>query len=295
MTWFRGLTPTAQGIVMMIVAVATFSLMDVIAKQLSTRYDPLQVVWARYTFHTLVVFLWFAPRLTTLLRTDHLGMQLLRSAFLFGATFSFFTSIAHIGLAQATAVFDVNPLVVTVLAFVVLKERAGPRRIIGVCVGLVGALIIIRPGTEIFSPYAALPLLGACCYASYVISTRFLGRDESSLTSLLYTTLIGTVVASALVPSVWIMPSATDAVLMLAMGVIGGSGQYCLIRAFTLAEAGIVAPFSYVGLIFAVVFGYVFFAEVPDAMTFVGALVIVVSGLYVWHRERQQKPSEQPV
>lgn len=293
MSWFRGLSPTAQGIVMMISAVATFSLMDSIAKELSTRYDPLQVVWARYTCHTAVVFLWFAPRLTSLLRTRHLGLQLVRSAFLFGATFSFFTSIAHIGLAQATAIFDVNPLVVTVLAFLVLKERAGPRRIIGIIAGLVGALIIIRPGTEIFSPYAALPLLGACCYASYVISTRFLGRDENSLTSLLYTTLIGTVVASALVPTVWQMPSPTDAGLMLVMGVIGGTGQYFLIRAFTLSEAAVVAPFTYVGLIFAVIFGYLFFAEIPDAMTFLGALVIVGSGLYVWHRERQQQ-SEQP-
>ena len=293
MTWFRGLTPTAQGIVMMIAAVFTFSMMDAIAKGLSARYEPLQVVWARYTCHTLVVFLWFAPRLTVLLRTDHLGLQLVRSAFLFGATFSFFTSIAHIGLAQAVAIFDVNPLVVTILAFLVLKERAGPRRILGVCIGLVGALIIIRPGTEIFSPYAALPLLGACCYAAYVISTRFLGRDENSLTSLLYTTLIGTVVASALVPTVWIMPTPFDAALMLGMGVIGGTGQYFLIRAFTLAEAGIVAPFTYVGLIFAVLFGYVIFGEVPDAMTFLGALVIVGSGLYVWHRERHRN-SELP-
>lgn len=278
---------------MMICAVATFSMMDVIAKGLSARYDPLQIVWARYTCHTLVVFLWFAPRLKTLLRTDHLILQLIRSAFLFGATFSFFTSIAHIGLAQATAIFDVNPLIVTILAFAVLNERAGPRRIMGVLVGLIGALIIIRPGTEIFSPYAALPLLGASCYASYVISTRFLGRNENSLTSLLYTTLIGTVVACLLVPKVWQAPPPLDAALMLSMGVIGGTGQYFLIRAFTLAEAGVVAPFSYVGLIFAVIFGYVFFAEIPDMMTFFGALVIVGSGLYVWHRERQQN-NEQP-
>lgn len=293
MTWFRGLTPTAQGIVMMIIAVATFSAMDAIAKGLAQRYQPMQVLWARYTCHTVVVFLWFAPRLAALLRTRHLGVQMLRSAFVFGATFCFFTSIAHIGLAQATAVFDTNPLLVTLLAFLVLKERAGPRRIFGIMAGLVGALIIIRPGTEIFSLYAVLPLLGACFYASYVISTRLLGRDENSLTSLLYTTLIGTLVATILVPGVWQTPTLPDAALMLAMGVIGGTGQYFLIRAFTLSEAAVVAPFTYVGLIFAVVFGYLFFDEIPDAMTFLGALVIVGSGLYVWHRERQQQ-SEQP-
>ncbi len=108
----------------------------------------MQVVWARYSCHTLVVFLWFAPRLKTLLATNHIWMQLIRSAFLFGATFSFFTSIAHIGLAQAVAVFDVNPLIVTLMAFFVLKERAGPRRLIGCTVGMIGALIIIRPGTR---------------------------------------------------------------------------------------------------------------------------------------------------
>ncbi len=288
MTWFQRLTPTAQGIVMMILAVATFAMMDTLAKALSARYDPLQVVWARYTCHTLVVFLWFAPRLGTLLRTRHLGLQLIRSAFLFGATFCFFTSIAHIGLAQATAVFDVNPLIVTLLAFLVLGERAGPRRIMGILAGLVGALIIIRPGTEIFSAYALLPLLAAIFYASYAISTRFLGRDEDSLTSLLYTTLIGTVAASLMVPTVWQMPAVPDLVMMLGMGVIGGTGQYFLIRAFTLAEAGVVAPFAFVGLVFAVINGLVFFGEWPDAMTLIGALVIVGSGLYVWQRERRQ-------
>ena len=289
MTWYRGLSQTSQGVVMMIAALTAFSMMDTIAKALTQRYDPLQVVWARYTCHTLVVFLWFAPRLKELLATNHIWLQLLRSAFLFGATYSFFTSISHIGLAQAVAIFDVNPLIVTLLAMVVLKEPAGPRRLIGCTIGMIGALIIIRPGTELFSPYAALPLVGACSYASYVVSTRFLGRDENSLTSLLYTTLIGTAVANLLVPPVWQTPLPADAALMLSMGFIGGTGQYFLIRAFTLAEAGVVAPFTYVGLLFAVVLGYLFFGELPDKMTYLGALVIVGSGLYVWHREQQQQ------
>ena len=295
MNWFRGLGSTAQGIVLMIAGIFILSLMDAFAKLLMQRYEPLQVVWARYTFHTLVVLLYFAPNLPRLLATRHLRLQLVRSAFLFGGTFCFFTSLAHIGLADAAAIFNVNPLIITILAFLVLKEPIGPRRLLGVGLGLLGALIIIRPGSSVFTGYAVLPVLAACSFAGYVIATRFLGRDENVLTSLIYTTLIGTVAASLLVPPVWQTPTLPDAGLMLVIGVLGGTGQFLLIRAFTQAEAGAVAPFSYVTLIFAGFYGYLFFGEFPDAMTILGALVIVGSGLYVWHRESrvaQIRPGE---
>ncbi|MGR3661959.1 MAG: DMT family transporter [Paracoccaceae bacterium] len=287
MKWYRSLDPTPQGIVVMMLAMATLSLMDAVAKSLTYRYDPMQVVWARYACSSLVVGIVLAPRLRTLLVTKHLKLQLVRSAFLFATTYAFFFSVSKLGLAEVVAIFDINPLIVTILAFVVLHEPAGPRRIFGVCMGLVGALIIIRPGSDVFSSYAILPLIGAFTYAAYVISTRFLGRDEHILTSLIYTTLFGTIAASIIVPPVWITPTPVDAALMLSMGFIGSAGQYFLIRAFTLAEAGAVAPFSYIGMLFAVTFGYIFFDELPDTMTVLGALVITGSGIYVWHRENQ--------
>lgn len=292
MNWFRTLGPSLQGIALMIAAMSILTLMDSLAKLLMQRYDPLQVVWARYACHSLLVFIYFAPRLRTLLVTHNIWLQILRSAFLFGATILFFTSLAHIGLAEAAALFDINPLVITVLAFVFLKEPIGPRRIFGVAMGLAGALIIIRPGSGIFSGYAMLPLLAACCYSAYVVSTRFLGRNENLLTSLLYTALIGCIVASVLVVPLWQTPGVSDAALMLVLGGLGAIGQYFLIRAFTLAQAAVIAPFSYVGLVFAVLYGYLFFGEFPDAMTLLGALVIVASGLYVWHRERQSQNAD---
>jgi drug/metabolite transporter (DMT)-like permease len=287
MNWYRTLAPTQQGIVTMMIAMVTLSLMDSVAKSLTFRYDPMQVVWARYACSSLVVGIVLAPRLRTLLVTKHLKLQLVRSAFLFATTYAFFTSISKLGLAEVVAIFDVNPLIVTIFAFIFLKEPVGPRRLIGVGLGLVGALIIIRPGSEVFSFFAILPLLGAFSFAAYVITTRFLGRAEHILTSLIYTTLIGTIAATILVPPVWVTPAPIDAAMMLSMGFIGSAGQYLLIRAFTLAEAGAVAPFSYVGMIFAVTFGYLFFDQLPDAMTVLGALVITCSGIYVWHRENQ--------
>ncbi|MGJ8584841.1 MAG: DMT family transporter [Marinosulfonomonas sp.] len=287
MKWFQSLGDTRQGILLMLLAMLILAMMDAVAKHLTGSYNPMQVVWARYACSTVVVALALAPRLRELLVTRHLGLQLIRSAFLFGATYAFFTSISRMRLADTVAIFDINPLIVTMLAFFVLKEPVGPRRWFGVIVGLIGAFIIIRPGSSMFSAYSILPLMGACSYAAYVITTRFLGRDEHILTSLLYTSLIGTIAATILVPPVWIAPTSLDGGLMITMGILGGVGQYFLIRAFTVAEAGAIAPFSYAGMIPAVSFGYVFFGEWPDLITILGALVIVISGLYVWHRENK--------
>jgi drug/metabolite transporter (DMT)-like permease len=292
MIWYARLGTTTQGIVVMICALFILAAMDTLAKYLMQWHDPLQVVWARYSLHTLVVFIYFAPRLRTLLVTRHFRLQLVRSAFLFGATFMYFQSLSRMGLADTAAIFNVNPLIITIFAYFVLREPIGQRRIFGVVVGLIGALIIIRPGSSVVSPFAWLPLLAALSFAGYVISTRFLGRDENILTSLIYSTLIGTIVASAIVAPVWQTPTWPVAIAMLVMGAMGGLGQFLLIRAFTIAPASAIAPFSYVALILAVVYGYLVFGDLPDLITIFGAVVIVGSGLYVWHRERQSETAQ---
>jgi drug/metabolite transporter (DMT)-like permease len=283
------LTPTAQGIVLMLGAILLFSTMDATAKALMDRYAPLQVVWARYAGMMAVVAVILAPRLGPLLRTRHLGLQLLRSAFLFAATYSFFTAISYMDIAAATAVMQVHPVILTLGAALVLREPLGPRRIFGIAAALVGALIVIRPGSEVFSLAALLPLLGGVFYASYALTTRFLGRDEPILTSFLYTAIIGTIAASVLAIPVWQTPSLPDAGIFLLLGIIGAAGQFLLIRSLTLAEAGAVAPFGYAGVVFATLWGLVLFDEVPDGWTILGALVIVGAGVYVWHRETRAR------
>ena len=285
----RRLSPTAQGIVLMLGAIFLFSSMDATAKMLMERHAPMQVVWARYAGMMAVVTLILAPRLRPLLRTRRLGLQLLRSAFLFAATFSFFTAISRMEIAAATAVMQVHPLLLTLGAALVLREPLGPRRIAGVGAALVGALIVIQPGAEIFTPTALLPLLGGVFYASYALTTRFLGRDEPILTSFLYTAIIGTIAASILTVPVWTMPSAPDAGLFLMLGAVGAAGQFLLIRSLSIAEAGAVAPFGYAGVVFATLWGLFAFGEVPTPTTLLGALVIVGAGVYVWHRETRSR------
>jgi drug/metabolite transporter (DMT)-like permease len=275
----------SKGIVLTVVAVLLFSIMDALAKGLIERHDPVQVVWARYASQTLWAMLILSPRLVPIMRTDRLGLQVLRSALLFGATLFFFASLGQLQLAEATAIFEVAPLVITILSVLILKEIVGPRRWFGVLAGLFGALVIIRPGTDIFAPAALLPLAAATCFAGYSIATRFLGSDESPFTSLIYTTLLGTIVASIAVPFVWTTPDVRDAAVMATFGAIGMVGQFLLILALRHAPASLIAPFAYCSLAYNTLWGFLFFGEIPDRWTVLGGCIIVGAGLYVWHRE----------
>lgn len=274
-----------RGILYMLVAMLVLSVMDAMAKAISQRVDTVMAVWARYAGQTVIVVLVVLPRLPRLARTRYPGLQALRSVLLLAATVCFFFGLARIGLAEAAAIMDLNPVLITLGAALVLGERLGPRRAAGVAAALIGALVIIRPGSAVFSPYAVLPFLAAVFFTGYALATRFVGRDEDPWTSLLYTALVGAAILSVVVPFFWVPPDATAVALMLGIGVVGAAGQLMLIRALTAAEAGAVAPFSYVGLIFSVIWGMLVFGEYPDWPVYLGAAIIVAAGLYVWHRE----------
>jgi len=269
----------------MICTMFLFSLMDSAAKQVAHRTDTVMAIWARYLGQTVVVFLLVLPRLGTVLKTSYPRLQLLRSIFLLGATCSFFFGFVLIGLANSAAIMSLNPVLITLGAALFLGERFGARRALGVGAALLGALIIIRPGSSVFSPYAVLPLMAAVFYTGYALTTRFVGRDEDAWTSLLYTAAFGALILSAVVPFFWVRPDPVSALLMLSLGFIGALGHFCLIRAFMVAEASTIAPFSYVGLLFATGWGVLAFGESLDGLMLLGALVIVAAGIYVWHRE----------
>ncbi len=282
---YRTASVTTQGILLMVGAIFLFTLMDAIAKGLVADYPTLQVVWARYTGQTVLVGLLLWRRLPALLVTHYPWMQALRSTFQFGATTFFFFSVGWIGLAEATAITDTNPVLITLGAAVFLGEKLGMRRILGVVVALCGAVIIIRPGSGVFSLAAVLPLGCAICYAGYAIATRWVGARENPWTSLIYAALLGTLITSALMPFLWVPIAAPDILGFLALGLLGAGAQFLLIRAFTIAEVSAIAPFGYLGIVFATFWGALFYGAYPDRWTIIGALVIVLAGLYVWHRE----------
>lgn len=278
-------SPVSRGIALMILAILLFTAMDATAKGLIARYPAPQVIWARFAGQFLIVLLILRAQTGPLLRTRFPALHVARSAFQFGATTLFFLSLTHVGLAEATALTDINPVLITLGAAIFLGERLGPRRLAGVIVALIGALIIIRPGAGVFSPWALLPLGAAVCYTGNALITRFIGAQESAWTSMLYASFFGTVVAATALPFVWIPITAADLAIFALVGALGTGAQLCIIRSFSMAEASVVAPFAYLGIVFATGWGIVLYDQWPDRWTMIGALVIVGAGLYVWHRE----------
>lgn len=276
------------GIFWMLVTTLMFISMDTCAKLLVAVYPTIQVVWGRYFFQVVILCIVLAPRLTGLIKTQSLKFQLLRSVFLLGATLCFFRALNTLQVAEASAIMFTAPLVVTALAPVVLKERVGLRRWLSVLVGFGGALVIIRPGIGVMDTGAFWALAGALCYGSYQISTRALSSQDPVLTTLFYSALLGAAILSAVVPFEFVMPDMSGWLLMLATGAFGTLGHFAMIQAFTRAEAAKVAPFTYSNLIWASIIGFAVFGTLPDLWTYVGAGIIVLSGLYISHRERKR-------
>ena len=285
--FLRKAGPNGRAIGLMIVAILLFTMMDAVAKGLLQRYPTPQVIWARFTGQLLFVLLILRGRVGPVLRTRYPSLHLARCACQFGATALFFTALGYIGLAEATALTDTNPVLITLGAALFLGERLGPRRLLGVATAMIGAMIIIRPGFGVFTPAALLPIGAAICYTGNALITRFVGRTESAWTSMIYASIFGSGVLAAWQPFIWLPVAPDDWVLFCLMGALGSGAQLCLIRSFSMAEASVVAPFAYLGIVFAAIWGAVLYAEFPDRWTIIGALVIIAAGLYVWHRETQ--------
>jgi drug/metabolite transporter (DMT)-like permease len=201
----------------------------------------------------------------------------------------FVAGVSVMSLVDTTSILLTNPLIVTALSVPLLGEKVGPRRWACVAAGCVGALIIIRPGFGVMQWAALLPLGAACCFALFQIITRRLSQTDAPLTTLFYTISVGTPVTTLIMPFVWVMPDWQGWLLMAAMGLIGGVSHFTLIKAFATAPAAVVSPFTYTNLLWATVFGFIIFGELPDRWTVIGALIIVVSGLYAFFREQQRK------
>lgn len=283
-----------RGILLMMLAGFMFVVMDATAKYLSGDYPVAQIVWARYIFHLLTLpFLVGRRSWLDMLRSARPGLQVLRSLFLLGSTFFFFLAVKYIPLATATAIGFVGPLLVTALSALLLKEKVGVRRWAAVVFGFASVLVIIRPGVEILHWAVTLPLLVAVCFALYQITTRILSRSDGSITTLFYSGTAGAVVMTLLLPfQEWQWPDAAGWATMAFLGMTGSLGHLVMIRAFTVAPASVLAPFSYVQLIWATLLGLMVFNDWPDAWTFVGAAMLVASGLYVLYRERKLRQPE---
>lgn len=279
-------TNLLAGSLLMLGAMVVLPVMDGIAKGLSARYPVPQIVWARYLFHLLailpIVLLRYRPRA---LMPDRVGVQLIRGSLLLVASLLFFTAIARIPLATALALFFVSPLVVTLLASVMVRERVGAWRWVAVLIGFVGVLVILRPGGGVLQFAALLALVAGSVHGLYLLTTRRLSGSAPPLVTLGYTALVGAIGMSLFVGFVWVRPTLPDLALMVAMGAIAATGHFLVIKAFDFAPATFLAPLGYAEIIGSTLTGYVGFGDFPDALTWLGIAIIVVSGAFISLKE----------
>ena len=277
------------GIALMCGAVAFFACLDSTGKYLNGYMNTLEVVWARYlSGFAFAVILSNPIKRPALMKTSRPLLQIARSGLLLSATILNLYALRWLQLDQTTSILFGAPFLVALLSGPLLDEWVGWRRFGAILVGFAGVLVVTRPGLGGLGMPALFSVGGMCCYALYIITTRILARTDSSQTTLFYSNLLGAVAMSVIVPFIWTPPDGWFIVVLMVMtGAFGSVGHYMLIAAHRLTAPVVLAPFMYLQLVWAIILSYFVFADLPNRWTWLGAAIVVSSGLYLLHRERR--------
>ena len=277
------------GVIFFMTAIFLISVVDTVCKVFTKDLHSIQLVWGYFVGINLtlwVFFLFKGEKFSKLRRTERPLLQIIRPAFLVCSISSLFIGLTYLPIAEATVIGFVAPLFITALSVPILKEHVDIHRWSAVAIGLVGVIIIIRPGGDLWHLASVMPLLGALFFALFQIITRLLAATERTHTTLFYTGLGGLAWSSLIVPFVWVTPSITHIFVFLSTGAMGAMAHLCMISAFDRAEASLLAPYNYTKLIWVSVLGYLIFNDVPSLDMWIGAIIIVSAGFYVLYREK---------
>jgi drug/metabolite transporter (DMT)-like permease len=277
-------------ILLVCAATLCFATLDSLIKYLSQLYPVSMLVWARWGVQTLVIVLWLAPQVGWgLVRTQSLTAQLFRGAILVSSSLCFMSALKVLPLAEATALNYSTPALVTIMAVVFLDEKMTPVRVGFVVAGLLGMLLIVRPGSGLFQGAALFAIGSAWFYAMFQLVTRKLAHEDWR-TLMFYPAFFGAAAMSLIVPFIdW--PDSVrweHAAIIVLGGLIGTLGHYLFLRAFQLASASAITPFTYMQLIWATLIGWIIFGSFPDFWTLVGMAIITGSGLFITLHERRK-------
>lgn len=286
-----------------------FTVNDATIKFLSGDYALHQIVMIRASIGLIFLLAVMVPLMGGFrqFRTQRLGLHILRGMCVVFANMAFFLGLSSLPIAEATALFFVSPLAITLFAVIFLKETVGLRRWAAIAVGLVGVVLIIRPGDESFQLAALLPVAAAFGYAALHTLTRKIGTTESALTMTLYIQLSFIVVSVAMgimfsdgrfapgdgspmdfLLREWVVPPGTDYKFLVLLGLASTAGGFLISQAYRLCEAGLAAPFEYLALPLSIFWGVVVFGEWPDAWVWAGITLILGAGVYMGWREAVQ-------
>lgn len=278
---------TVKGIIALILATLLFAAQDAITKHLTDTVPVAQLMFVRYFFFALFALVYASrrTRIRVALRSQWPKLQLLRGLLIAGEMGLFAYCLHFLGIAEMHTIFACFPLIITVLSVPLLGEQVGWRRWLAVSLGFIGTLIIIQPGSGVFSPYAMIAVACAFMFALYNLITRKVSRQDSFETSLLYFGLVGFVATSLLVPFFWQALNSAEMLWLLAISIISIFSHLLLIKSLELAPAVILQPFNYFILVWAMIIGFSFYGEVLETTTLIGAALVVGSGVYIARRE----------
>ncbi len=263
-----------------------FSTSDATSKYLRESLPAVEIAWLRYVVFTLFGIALAGRRRFAGAWPARPGLQTLRGVTLLGSAVFFIAGLSKLQMAEASAISFVSPAFITALSVLLLGEEVGIRRWTATLVGLAGVIIVIRPGGSALQMAALFPLASAACWAVCMIITRMMGTEDRSEVTLLWSSATGLLLLTALLPFGFTVPTWQQVGLGVCLGIAASAGQYLVILAYRRATASVLAPFSYLQLLSSAALGFVVFGSVPDAAAFLGAAVIIASGLYIVHRER---------
>ena len=285
-----------RGMLMMLAAVGMFALMDAALKTLSEHYPPFQVAALRGLSSLPIVLAWalWTAGPMALVRVRW-SLHLLRGVLGIAMMASFVYALKRLPLSTAYSIFFVAPLLITALSVPILRERVGPRRWTAIGVGLLGVLVVLRPtGEGVLSMAGLAVLLAATGYAVSAITVRVLARTDSNQAMVVWLLALMALGAGALALPDWVPLRTQDLWIIAGIGIFGSVGQYTITEAFRLGEASLIAPLEYTALVWGVALDLALWGVLPDSITWLGAAIIIASGLYLIRREKVHAEAEHP-
>ncbi|MEM7046643.1 MAG: DMT family transporter [Pseudomonadota bacterium] len=283
----RGVDDATRALVLSLIGFAFFSCADAIFKVLGQSYNPLQIAWLA-SLVILVCVITYAPGWRVFI-PQAWGLTILRSVLNTCTLLAVIGAFSMLPLSDVYALIFASPLLVTMLARPVLGEHIGVRRWLAVMVGFIGVLIIVRPGNATLGLGHLMAMIAACSSATSLLVTRKIGRRESPQTLLATSALTTAVVATPLAVPVFIMPTVIDGTLFVFAGVLVIAAQLALIFALRFHSAGMVVPFQYTQMLWAIIFGAALYHQWPDRYVLTGAMIVAASGLYILLREHVRR------
>lgn len=276
--------PKYNGVLFLLVATLLFALHDATSKHLIALFSVPLLVWARYLIYIVIMLVGVVPRMgREIIVTRHPLLMITRALMLVGVSVCFQNALKSLPLAEATALTFITPMIVSLAAGPLLKEKVSLTIWLATLSGFIGVLLIARPGGGLNAVGVIYALATALCYAAYQILTRKLTSSEPAMRQVFYTALAGAIVMSLFVPSYWtgVIPTPGQSLLIISLGLTAGIGQFLLIHAFRSTPASTISPLLYSQLVWAMLFGWIVFDQLPDLLTTVGMLVIGGSCLII--------------